>query len=296
MHKKSIQLCGKTIPLKERDCGLNGNTGELRESSVSIFVKITDNCNAACPFCEFTNTAYTRFNNTKFIKIIDAIKSQVKISKISFTGGEPTLQRDVLDLVLWGIHNLGSGINVTVNTNGFDLKGFPFQYINNMSLSKHHYDPNIDDVIFGYETYKSEEVNKTIASIPKEKLQLSCTVAQSGQHKAIDSTEEIYKYLSFYAGLGVYAFGFNSLMAVNAYCKSHYLNTIALLDKLPNTRKSMSWLRPDNGCMCNNYITATPSGLVTSYAKCNKEIAACDSILVFDVDKLTLGFGGEVIY
>jgi organic radical activating enzyme len=293
---RNIRLFGKIIPLKDRDCGLNGKPGELREPSVNIFVKITDNCNAACPFCVFTNAAYTRFNNIKFINTLDTIRSQIKISKISFTGGEPTLQRDTLDLVLWGIHNLDPKINVTVNTNGFDLEAFPYDYINNMSLSKHHYDPGIDDVIFGHKTYKSEEINKMIASIPKEKLQLSCSVAKSGLYKTIDSTDEIYKYLTFYAGLGVYAFGFNSLMAVNDYCKSHYLNTLEMLDKLPNTRKSMSWLRPDKGCMCNNYVTATPSGLVTSYAKCNKDIAACDSILVFDVDKLMLGFGGEVIY
>ena len=229
----SISIFGTPVPIKVLDCQKNGAPNGILKPEVNIYVRLTNRCGADCKFCTFHGGKNIEFNVPKFIKVITEISEKVKIRRISFTGGEPTSDRNLLDLCLFSIRNLDLNIFTIVNSNGFNLKDFPVELVDSLALSKHHYDPFLDAQIFNRTCIDSETIDKVIFNWPKkERLHLTCTMAKG----YIDSPGEVYEYLTHYAKLGVIDFGFVSLMPTNKWAEGHYINSMGVLSKLPHTQ------------------------------------------------------------
>jgi hypothetical protein len=85
-------------------------------------------------------------------------------------------------------------------------------------------------------------------------------------------------------------------MPVNPWAAGHKLGeeAIGIMDSVPGTKKTECWSRP-GVCRCCNYETEIGGRLVRSYCRQTLDERACESTLVFDVDKLRLGFSGPAI-
>ena len=93
---KFVKLFGKPIAIKTKGCNHDGYEGGPIPPSVNLFVKITNNCNALCPFC--SNAGYRStsvFDVDKLFMIIEELlSSQIMINRLNITGGEPSSEPD----------------------------------------------------------------------------------------------------------------------------------------------------------------------------------------------------------
>src|SRR5574343_470240 len=88
-----VEIFGREIPIRTHYCHLFGKENrEVDEPYVNLYVR-SKFCNAKCKFCTFADDA-NNYNESKFIEVLKEISSKIKIRKIAFTGGEPTLYWD----------------------------------------------------------------------------------------------------------------------------------------------------------------------------------------------------------
>lgn len=103
------------------DCGI---CNEHKSFTVLAIIDVTNRCNLACPVC-FANAGqagYVYEPSTKEVKsIIDNFRSNepAKPPGLQFSGGEPTIREDLLELIEYA--NKVGFRHIEVNTNGIRL-------------------------------------------------------------------------------------------------------------------------------------------------------------------------------
>ncbi len=226
----------------------------------------------------------------KFLIVLEEIKKrEISINKINFGGGEPTLDFNIVKNIL---PHLNPSTYVTVNTNGFNLDIFKsvIDKISCISLSRHHYDDATNNKIFGTAVASLKEIGEFDE---KKKLHLRCNLIKG----FIDSQDEAIKYIDALSSVGVFDFGFVSLMKINKFCEDNFIdyNTFDF-DKTNRTRTCYTQERKGI-CNCKNFLYYTNGGdLVKMYSRVNHDVLFEASNLVYDIDKLKQGFNGEVVY
>jgi pyruvate formate lyase activating enzyme len=102
--------------------------------NITSMVIFTVGCNLNCQFCHNKYLHHLSVGkNMEIDEIIKAVKSNQLVNGISITGGEPTLQKDILELCR-GINNLGKFISIDTNgTNPHIIKDL-LNYVNRIAL------------------------------------------------------------------------------------------------------------------------------------------------------------------
>jgi molybdenum cofactor biosynthesis enzyme MoaA len=282
-------------------CSCNGERAKtVGVPFVNLYIRMTDRCQANCPFCVFHNDKSTeKFDLYKLYYCLSNILQEARVSKIAFTGGEPTFYMSEFLEALRIVRELAPTTHVTVNTNGTALTKLmepeTLSMINCVSVSRHHQSDEINAKLFRMDTHPSE--NKIIEEFPdKLKLHLRCNLI-SDKVNGVRGPDDIKKYIDFYDELGVMDFGFVSLMRVNKFCRELYVDplTPGQLKKYPDFRLSAARKRGKT-CSCYNYLVKTDAGnLVRVYSRADNDVENCDSMLVYDVNRLKIGFNGEVL-
>lgn len=285
---KKYVLFDKQINIRDYHC-LKNNSNEKYEADpyVNIYVRLRNNCNAKCKFCEFTSQK-ENFNLYKFESKLKSISKRIRINKLSFTGGEPTLNTDLLNECLNYVKYLNKDIFTVINTNGFNISNIDFNRVNSIALSRHHYDDKINNEILGFNALSAEQLKRFKR---KGILHLSCNL----QKDYIGSEEEVIKYLEFSDSINVTDVGFVSLMKVNDFCKEQHIDFSNLNLNSKYLYNNKTWNNFGN-CKCANYLYAGQSGnIVKAYARyyCNNKEAI--SQLVYDGEYFREGFNGQII-
>lgn len=93
--------------------------GNKLTAPVGVACEITARCNARCLHCSIPSTteATGELTTDQWKKIIDEM-ADIKVFGASFTGGEPLVRKDILDLVKYAHEK---GLRVSVATNGYLL-------------------------------------------------------------------------------------------------------------------------------------------------------------------------------
>lgn len=286
-----MNLFGHEVPMKIVPCTYNGIEQKPDgDNYFNLYVRLTDSCNATCSFCEFRNHSLTSFDFYKFYYVLNELNKQVRINKVSFTGGEPTIKWELLNKCLKLVKSVNEKIFTVVNSNGFMLENVNFEYLDSYALSRHGFDLQNNE-IFGCDVLYDEELHNLAQTI-KDKIHLSCNLIKG----YIDSEKAMYDFINHYSRLGFHEFGFVSLMKVNEYCRSNHIDFMKLkLDLIPNTRRVCTF-NDKQACFCANYHTFDETGELNRwYARHYCDQTKAESNLVFDIDHLKIGFNGETI-
>lgn len=216
---KTINVFGYDIKLKENSCQENGNcfSKKIDVPYVNLYVRIENSCNAKCPFCKFAGKK-AKFDFYKFYYVLHEPRKHVEINKISFTGGEPTLNFCDLTKCFDLVKQLDKEIFTVTNTNGTRLEDLCYSpFIDSIALSRHHYNQVENDKIFGMKTPKLDQIRDW--NINKN-IHLSCNLIK-GQ---IDNEDNLIEYLHSVSKYGIDDVGFVSLMNVNEFCNEHKID------------------------------------------------------------------------
>jgi len=275
-------------------CGLNGAKGhKVEKPYVNLYVKITKQCNALCPFCIFKGKDHKPFNFAKFEQILLTLANKFEIRKIAFTGGEPSTKIVLLKDCLALTKSISSSIFTVTNSNGFMLKDLvALKDLDNISLSRHHYEDTLHTSIMGTIDVAT---SKQLKQLNVSKIHLSCNLIKG----FIDNEQKVLNYLEHAANLNIYDVGFVSLMSVNTFCKKHQLDFESLnFDKQDTIVQNKIW-RQEDACKCANYLYLPKQGSKVVKFYCRfacKHNSPKKQQLVFDGQYLRDGFNGAIIY
>ncbi|MHA1670734.1 MAG: radical SAM protein [Promethearchaeota archaeon] len=162
----------------------------------SAQIEVTLRCNAACPFCSFpllSNNITSKEMSTHQIKdIIDQI-ANLGVTALSFTGGEPTLRKDLPDLIYHAgvIHDFMNG----VATNGYLMpsllkKDGRLEGLDYLLLSLDYPNAELHDKMRGLKTF--HKVIETIELANKRDIKtIISTVVMNDNIHLLDSLCEL---------------------------------------------------------------------------------------------------------
>lgn len=286
---KYIKLFNKVIAIKTIGCNQQGYPGTPIPPSVNLFVKVTDGCNAHCPFCSNAGVHSTSsFNTEKLFLIVDELKKQqIIINRINITGGEPSCVPKRVQRILHKMEEEAyQDIHVHLNTNGLlpqsqDLMKHPRW--DSISVSLHHY--NLIKLSELYDT-PIHETALNFESIDMMKVNASCNLVKG----YIDSTEEAHHMMDFCLEKGLLRLGFVGLMPVNTYSKNKFVSLDELhLSEIPHCYYTGAKDRGKD-CKCSNYIYNNHLKVLDIYMRHYANPQYCESSLLFDGEHLRQGF------
>jgi molybdenum cofactor biosynthesis enzyme MoaA len=291
-----LKLFNKEIELNDHHCNFNDESAKkINVPYINLYVRITDSCQARCKFCEFHEENYMTFDLYKFLYTFAKLNNQVKINKVSFTGGEPTMKIDTLNRCLREVKELNPEVFTIVNTNGFALDKINGEYVDSIALSRHSVNDAINQEIFGTTAVPCAEFLKSYKY--KDKLHLSCNLIRG----YTDNNGRCRHYIETFGNMGITDIGFVSLMGINKYAEDKFLDFADVkLETMHNTVSAAHWQKQCGGkptCKCANYLTYTETGvIVKSYARYYADRSECKGMLVYERNgQLKAGFNGVVI-
>lgn len=292
------------IDLKDQTCIMSGPyiSGKLNPQ-INLYIRATNLCNCRCEFCEYHGES-TEFNLAEFERVIKILSNHGIIGKIQITGGEPTLCSDIYNIVrilrenfpnhFIGINSNGTNLETLVSLSDKLLSGK--DGVSNIAISRHHYDDEINREIFGTNRVPNKyELRDFINTVGTEKIHISCNIQKS----YIGNLSEMYKFLDMASSIGCTDVGFVGLMGVNNYSKKEKVDFYNILDDENALEhiKTREFTERHNWCRCANYVYIANSTAreISFYARQVLNTRESVNTLVFDGQKLRLGFSGPVI-
>ena len=300
-----VELFDKKINFKDNIC--TSQYGELKigkNMRYNLYISITDVCLASCPFCnnntvKKTTVTETKFDLEKLEMVLKELISKRLLNRIGITGGEPLLNLPLLNEVLNLVYKIcGDRQIVTINTNGVNLERLfeldCIEKVYGVHISRHHYDDEINNSIFGFKTANLEEIKEVIKkSKNKQLIRLNSLIIKG----LIDTPEEVQKYLEMAGNVGVFRVGFVGLMPLNDYSKEHFIEYKTVFEKLSSSVTVKKFYNSDVCDCINGMYMHTNGELIEFYARnvrnlCPKTVVQ----LSYTADnKLCAGFNNQII-
>lgn len=293
---------GKTIKTSTFACSINGQKRlKITRPYVNLYVRVVDICPCKCGFCLYAgsaghaNHASKHFDHEKFREVYAEILKTFYVNKVAITGGEPTLRPETVERVIRDVSKASPKVAITINTNGHNLKSLDkkpiLSKIHDIALSVHEYSDSQNDVVFGSRHHaKMSDIAEFSA---KDKIHLRCNLIQG----FIDSPKEVAKYIEKFSDMGITDFGFVTLWGDTGWAINKFVGyEEAGLLNLPNSRL-VEGRSNGRGCTCRNLIAYTEKGRLVRYytREDNSDHSEPSNSLVYDIDTLLTGFGGETI-
>lgn len=172
------------------------NEDKLFESTIinpNLSIVIPGGCNGKCDFCFWRKTQPCGNYLEKVNNILTSLPSQ--FSKLSITGGEPTLSpylEKVLNLIDRNIFK-----HTVLTTNGTKLlesisilKG----KIDHINISRHHFDDKINDSIFKSKMLTTDKLKKVTNELNKIGIDVTFSAVLN---ENLNSKKDIEKYIQY---------------------------------------------------------------------------------------------------
>lgn len=293
---EKVEIFGREIPLRTHQCSLFGaESNPVNDPYINLYVR-TKFCNAKCQFCTFADTA-SKFNEKKYIEVLNELKSKITVRKIAFTGGEPTLYWEQFKSMVEIASEIIPDASFSMNTDGLRLKRLfedpIYKKMDNIHISRHHYNDDINNQIFKTKTPTTEELKwaQSLATNPYQ-LQVSCNLIKG----YIDSVDEVFNMLEWVNEVEINNVGLVSLMPVNQYSREHFINFNVrdLIGERFNVTREWAY---KNACQCTNYVYFPENARqpMRVYHKNTYAPFDINETVIFDGENVKLGFDGEII-
>lgn len=285
-----MTLFGRPVSIWRKHCIVNGIPGDEVRPFVNLYIRVTDSCNASCPFCcNGGPQPHKRFDINKLEEVIaEIIKSGIRLNRVNITGGEISTHPEIAASCVELIGRMpGCGFTqVQIHTNGISPSArdlMSMDRVDKVMISLHHYDFNRLTEIYG-------------CPVPCDLLDLSLNVKAKTSLRCnlikgfIDTTDEVEKLIVFAASKGFRTIGFNGLMGLNDYSNERYVNPWSLdFDSIPSLLRYEDKSH-EGACRCRNYRYTGTGFPVDVYIRETTDTDYCASSLLFDGEYLRQGF------
>ena len=232
---KKILINNVTLPVKDYYCcscdsnydPLAGEAYYPRENPrLWLYVNVTDRCNAACPFC--VNKKRNTVESIDLERYRDALKIAAPyVSGVSFTGGEPMLDPNLLDTMI-GIADsiIDSNTEFDMVTNGTNLELLPgltnLSRFSTIHISRHSIDDEENRSLMRWSGAPGwDTIKRTVAGLADPgAVVLNCVLQKNGVH----DMDGVCAYLDKAIEAGICNTSFITMMQANAFCIDNYIS------------------------------------------------------------------------
>ena len=300
-----VRIGNTAIKYKSVPCRVNGVALDKYASPhINIQVQVTNKCNADCDFCIYhQDNLDDQFDIGKFIRGLEELHRHIDIPKITFTGGETSIEFDNIKECVKYINKHFIETLIKINTNGTRIEDFLRLNIWQLSLSRHSVNDEDNCKIFKNFRLPSNSDILNIINILKlrnkeRKLHLSCNLIRGH----VDSYERMKEYINFYGDMGIRDIGFISLMPVNQYAKDNVIDFSELGIKQNDELlfgRHCEYIKNDGVCHCEcqvYHILSSNGTIVEAYNRFARDHSNCDETnIVYNINKWRQGFSGRIL-
>lgn len=305
-HTATINVLGHNIEVKNYICSSDGiNYGVKDKARIQLTIIPTSFCPCSCPFC----IAHANRNDKAVLDVNKLEKTLISLRKddvvrgIKITGGEPMLLPDLVSDIIDMIYDIWGDkyFEVSLDTSGVDLEGLlrikKLSCLDQVHISRHHYDDEINRSIFGAAVPDMKELKAAIRSVSyRDLFVMNCMLMKD----YIGSREEIHKYLDHAIDIGVGKVSFITGNPINSFIAGQALDYAALINEDDPAYMFTRGYFDYDICRCRDGVYVSGNGdLIEFYGKCTVKDSGADYArgLVYRPDnRLTCGYGGEEIY
>ena len=241
-----------------------------------IRLSITDVCNFKCGYCLPNGYQKDRSDNRTFLSLEEVQRlakglSELGVSKIRLTGGEPTVRKDFFDIVK--ILKQNSGIKKTViTTNGYKLDQLAEQIIESgldgINISIDSLDKNKFHQITGH-----DRLNEILRGIEKlQKLNFKNIKINAVLLKGLNNSDKDFNEWANFLKSNEVDFRYIELMQTGDnldYFKKYHVSSKVFIDYLNESNWIIQTLGKDSG-PSKNYINPDfkgKFGVIAPYSK-----------------------------
>ena len=241
-----------------------------------IRLSITDVCNFKCGYCLPNGYQKDKSDNRTFLSLEEVQRlakglSELGVSKIRLTGGEPTVRKDFFDIVK--ILKQNSGIKKTViTTNGYKLDQLAEQIIESgldgINISIDSLDKNKFHQITGH-----ERLNEILRGIEKlQKLSFKNIKINAVLLKGLNNSDKDFNEWANFLKSNEVDFRYIELMQTGDnldYFKKYHVSSKVFIDYLNENNWIIQTLGKDSG-PSKNYINPDfkgKFGVIAPYSK-----------------------------
>lgn len=233
MKKISIN----NVPLSIKDyycCPCDISFDSIKESDYFVqdnprlwlYINVTDRCNAACPFC--VNKKRVLTENADLVRFRNALRIAAPyVSGISFTGGEPMLDVDLLcTMINIADQELDNNIEFDMVTNGTNLHMLPvlpvLNRLSSIHISRHAVDDDDNRNLMMWNGAPGWGVIRELVSkmIDPGAIVLNCVLQKGG----VQDMNGVCSYLDKAIEAGIKNTSFISMMPANSFCIENYVS------------------------------------------------------------------------
>ena len=236
-----------------------------------------------------------------FEKTLRGLAHANAVRGISFTGGEPFSDMELLDEAIHLCFEIfGYGMEVTVTTNATRIMDMhrirDLQYVDALHISRHHYLDGRNQELFGTRVASAEELKEAIASVCYPDLfVLNCMLLKDW----IGTPEEAHRYLDFAIGIGAPKVAFITGAKVNRFVTEQTFDFEEVLRAEDPAMLLTRGFKDYEYCHCQDGVYASEEGKIIQFYGRSTTGKPCPYSrgLVYSADNLLLdGYGGNVIY
>ena len=209
-------------------------------------------CNANCEFCYSKNFKACNKEIDDFYKgLKNTLDQYDNLTKISISGGEPTINLDILEKTLTIISKYANIVKVVLTTNGYNLDNDKCidiinKYCTHLNISRHQINNGDNDSIFGVEMNNNYNIDRITIPVTMNVVLVKDIVlddyiqyAKSQGFKSINfrkpfqSNEELHYVEEWKEYLTKTAHSCNGSVTFRWHNKDNYLFTLSTGDVSP---------------------------------------------------------------
>jgi AdoMet-dependent heme synthase len=164
----------------------------LKYSPVNMQIDLTHTCNSNCLFC-YQGSSELRKDQMETETIFDLLKELKSMGcyRVGFSGGEPFLRRDILEILLYAS---SLGLSLSLTSNGQLIKETDIAVLKKLSLSRitislHAVEQDAYNFIFGTDKYNVSDVLQTIERMVDSNMRVGIAITLTKYN--IDSIPKI---------------------------------------------------------------------------------------------------------
>ena len=313
---KTIEINGTELRIKDYYCCPCRSDFEPKEGADHIalddprlwlYVNVTNECNAACPFCvNEKKDMRTCIDPDKYRRALQI--AAPFISGVSFTGGEPMLDPASLgELIRIADEVIDRDAEFDMVTNGTNLgmlsKISELDRLSTIHISRHAIDDAENRRMMRWHGAPGwENIKDTVAKLTDPgSIVLNCVMQKGG----VQDMDDVCAYLDKAIEAGIRNTSFITMMPANRYCVDNYISpeTFAVISdeqigRFNETHESKIsiWnrMRDHDYCRCLSGSYESVNGRTRFYFRCPRESRPseyCRQLVYTPDNNLQDGFG-----
>ncbi len=300
---RTIPILGEPVRVKNYICARDQGNYQEKPKQIKLQLTILPSkyCNARCPFCIAAPTDDPlQLDPDRLFPLLEQLRDEEIVRGITISGGEPSLDMKLLDRIIHMIFAVfGRDMELTLDINGTGIKQLKtlqdLYLIDAIHISRHHWDDNVNNSIFGIKMPSAQELADTLHSIDCPDLfVLNCLMLRG----VVCTSEDIHRYMDFAIEMGAGKVSFITAAPVNPWTAEHRINYDDVLrDEDPQLLFTREY-RDFDWCRCRDGVYVSPAGKLIEFYGRRTEAFGCDYCrgLVIGPDaSLRVGFDGKIL-